>query len=114
MRQAYSVLWGLLVALVLYLFLSLLFGVFAYLDWFTLGRLGYDILHYLIIAIAAFIAAKKAADKGWLVGLIIALFIAVFSVMMQRSLGQPFIEQVMRSAITLAVGTIAGVFGVNI
>lgn len=114
MRQAYSILWGLFAALVLYLASSAVLGLVSYLGWFELGKLGYDILHYLIVAGACFVAARKAADRGWLVGLLISLCIALFALLMQYSLGRPIMDQLVRSAITVALGTIAGALGVNI
>lgn len=114
MHKAYCVLRGLVVAISLYIIVSLLLGVVSYAQWFDVGKLGFDIIHYLVIAIAAFIAAKKAADKGWLVGFVIAFLIAAFSTMIHWSIGEPFINLMVRSGATLFVGTLSGVIGVNI
>ncbi len=114
MRQIYCILLGLLIALVLYLIMSLVFGVISYANWFDLGRLGYDITHYLIVVIATFYAAKKAASKGWLIGAVLALLMAALSLFFHWSLNEPFLTALLRSAITLAVGTIVGAVGVNI
>lgn len=114
MRQAYSVLVGFIVALLLYLLMAVTFGIINYANIMNIGRLGYDITHYLIVAVAAFFAAKKAADKGWLVGLILAFVLAALSLVIHWSFGEPLSAQLLRSVLTLVVGSIAGMFGVNI
>ena len=114
MRQTYCVLLGLLLALALYLIMSVVFGLFGYANWFDMSRLGYDITHYLIVAIATFYAAKKAGSKGWLIGAVLGLLMAALSLLFNWSLKELAVTTLVRSAITLAVATIAGAIGVNI
>jgi len=114
MRQSYCVLSGIVLALVLYLLVSLVFGIINVTSVWDLGRFVYDISHYLIVAVAAVFAAKKAAGQGWLIGFSLALILAAISLAVHWSIGEPIFNQIARSLITLGVGTIAGIFGVNI
>lgn len=114
MRQTYCILLGLLLALALYLIMSLVFGLIGYANWFDMSRLAYDITHYLIVAIATFYAAKKAASKGWLIGAVLGLLMAAMSFLFHWSLAEHFSTALVRGVVTLSVATIVGAIGVNI
>lgn len=110
---------GVMISIILTMLLLLILSFIMMI--FELSEGNYNLIFGIVssisLAVGAVIAAKYNQSKGWLTGLIIGIIFFIFLLFLSSLINGGFSlekQELYRLLINLAIGTVAGMLGVNL